>query len=198
MRSMRPGPPPAPGEAASPALALVNTRYHGLRGEVDLLARAGDPGALLVELGLAPHDAAADPTLPPRLRALRDDVREILRARVDRRLPQAEAVAAVNAAAAAAPRAAELRWSDDGPPARASAAVSGTSADRICGEIAEDAIDLVAGGRGESLLVCAAPRCVRLLVKDHPRRQWCSPACGERVRSSRYYHRHRPHDEPSA
>ncbi len=56
--------------------------------------------------------------------------------------------------------------------------------------LAADAIDLVAGPAHADLLACAAPGCVRLLLRDHPRRQWCSTRCGDRVRASRYYHRH--------
>jgi len=28
-------------------------------------------------------------------------------------------------------------------------------------------------------------------VKNHPRREWCSAACGNRVRAARHYRRHR-------
>jgi predicted RNA-binding Zn ribbon-like protein len=57
--------------------------------------------------------------------------------------------------------------------------------------LALDAIDLVAGAEHVDLRVCAAPGCLRLLLRDHPRRQWCSNRCGDRVRASRYYRRHR-------
>jgi predicted RNA-binding Zn ribbon-like protein len=32
---------------------------------------------------------------------------------------------------------------------------------------------------------------VRLLLRDHNRRRWCSTACGDRVRAARYYARHK-------
>jgi predicted RNA-binding Zn ribbon-like protein len=57
--------------------------------------------------------------------------------------------------------------------------------------IAADAMELVAGPLHAELLACGAPGCVRLLLKDHSRRQWCSSRCGDRVRASRYYHRHK-------
>jgi predicted RNA-binding Zn ribbon-like protein len=34
-----------------------------------------------------------------------------------------------------------------------------------------------------------APGCVLLYVSDHPRRQWCSNACGNRARQARHYRR---------
>src|SRR2546429_545268 len=33
--------------------------------------------------------------------------------------------------------------------------------------------------------------CVLYFVKDHPRREWCSAACGNRARAARHYSRHR-------
>jgi predicted RNA-binding Zn ribbon-like protein len=57
--------------------------------------------------------------------------------------------------------------------------------------IAADAIDLVTSPAHVDLMACPAPGCVRLLLRGHPRRPWCSTGCGDRVRARRYYHRHR-------
>jgi predicted RNA-binding Zn ribbon-like protein len=57
--------------------------------------------------------------------------------------------------------------------------------------LAADAIDLVVGSDHADLRASGAPGCLRLMLKDRPRRQWCSTRCGDRVRASRYYHRHR-------
>ena len=65
-----------------------------------------------------------------------------------------------------------------------------------CALLAADAIDLVTGPDHAALRACGAPGCVRLLLSDHPRRQWCSKQCGDRVRASRYYHSH--HGTPVA
>ena len=35
-----------------------------------------------------------------------------------------------------------------------------------------------------------APGCVLYFVQDHPRREWCSTACGNRARVARHYDRH--------
>jgi predicted RNA-binding Zn ribbon-like protein len=36
---------------------------------------------------------------------------------------------------------------------------------------------------------CPGNGCVLFYVKDHPRREWCSPACGNRTRVARHYRR---------
>jgi predicted RNA-binding Zn ribbon-like protein len=58
-------------------------------------------------------------------------------------------------------------------------------------ELAHDAIDLLTGPTSETLRACHAPGCVLYFVKTHPRREWCSEACGNRVRAARYYQRGR-------
>jgi predicted RNA-binding Zn ribbon-like protein len=55
--------------------------------------------------------------------------------------------------------------------------------------VAEDAIQLLAGDDAGSLRACHAPGCVLYFVKTHPRRQWCSVACGNRARAARHYQR---------
>jgi predicted RNA-binding Zn ribbon-like protein len=35
------------------------------------------------------------------------------------------------------------------------------------------------------------PNCVLFFIKDHPRREWCSPGCGNRARVAHHYDRHR-------
>jgi len=56
-------------------------------------------------------------------------------------------------------------------------------------ELAHDAIDLLTGPTSEKLRACHAPGCVLYFVKTHPRREWCSDACGNRVRAARHYQR---------
>ena len=36
--------------------------------------------------------------------------------------------------------------------------------------------------------------CVQYFVKDHPRREWCSAACGNRARVARHYTKRRDHE----
>jgi predicted RNA-binding Zn ribbon-like protein len=157
----------APGETAHPALALANSRRH-------------DPGGAIVDdIGDA----------PAALRELREAVRELLLARIETRAPDPGALAGVNAAAAAAPVALQLEWEAAPHAERSFAAAS--DLDRERARIAADAIALVTGPEAADLRACEAPGCVRLLLRDHPRRHWCSTRCGDRVRARRYYARHR-------
>ncbi|WP_131787960.1 CGNR zinc finger domain-containing protein [Protofrankia symbiont of Coriaria ruscifolia] len=57
-------------------------------------------------------------------------------------------------------------------------------------EIAHNLIELLGGPSRAQLRACHAPGCVLFFVKDHPRREWCSAACGNRARVARFHHRH--------
>jgi predicted RNA-binding Zn ribbon-like protein len=122
------------------------------------------------------------------LLALRTAVRAALRAAVAGERPPADALATINAAAARAPGSpravrrggALTRVTDHGDASRADVALAA---------VAADAIDLLTGPRGADVRACGAPGCVLLYVKDHPRRQWCSNACGNRARQARHYRR---------
>jgi predicted RNA-binding Zn ribbon-like protein len=177
----------APGEAGHPALALANSRRAGPGGPADELASPAALRRWLVARGLPAQ--GADRAALAAVRHLRDAVRELLEARIEGRAPAAATVAAVNAAAAAAPTAPRLVWSDEPHEERDAAGADGPA---LAGALlASDAIALVSGPAHADLRACEAPGCVRLLLKDHPRRHWCSTRCGDRVRASRYYHRHR-------
>jgi predicted RNA-binding Zn ribbon-like protein len=180
----------APGEAARPALALVNSRRNDAHGPVDDLATPAGLGSWLAERELV-LDARVDDVALAAVRELRDAVRELLEARIELRAPDQAAVEAVNAAAAATPTARRLIWTHAAAPReeRHCLGAGGVPLARVL--LAADAIDLVTGPAHADLLACAAPGCIRLLLRDHPRRRWCSIRCGDRVRSSRYYHRHR-------
>ena len=67
----------------------------------------------------------------------------------------------------------------------------GTPGDQLLTRIAREAIELFAGARRAELRACRAPGCVLYFVHDHPRREWCSSACGNRARVARHYGRHR-------
>ncbi|MET9049418.1 CGNR zinc finger domain-containing protein, partial [Streptomyces sp. NPDC004362] len=41
-----------------------------------------------------------------------------------------------------------------------------------------------------------APNCLLFFVKNHARREWCSPTCGNRMRVARHHRRH--HTPPHA
>jgi predicted RNA-binding Zn ribbon-like protein len=58
-------------------------------------------------------------------------------------------------------------------------------------QVAEQAVGLLGGEEAALLRACYAPGCVLYFVKTHPRREWCSVACGNRVRAARHYQRAR-------
>jgi predicted RNA-binding Zn ribbon-like protein len=206
-----------PGEREHPSLALVNSRHHSRAGVVDHLASPEDLREWLAWRSLLPRGGASDAAAgappgdgetsgaaagaPPAegetpgaedfdaALALREAVRELFVAAVERRLPALSAVHAVNDAAALAPAADQLRWGRGGP-VRVRSAPTATDLQRALAALAEDAIALVCDHR-DDLIACEAPGCVRLLLKDHPRRHWCSTRCGDRVRAARYYRRSR-------
>ena len=182
-----------PGERDHPSLALVNSRHNSRTGMVDHLASREALAEWLAwrSLDAPSHRAAAtdDADLAAAL-ALRDAARELLVAAVQGRAPAPSAVAAVNDAAAIAPAADQVHWNADGGPVRTRSAAAATDVQRALAAIAEDAIALVCDHRAD-LIACEAPGCVRLLLKDHPRRHWCSTRCGDRVRAARHYRRSR-------
>ena len=99
-----------------------------------------------------------------------------------------EAVAAVNAALADSPHT-ELALRDGRlratRPRRASAARSALA------QLGQGAVELLTGPAAVRLRACNAPGCVLYFVKTHPRREWCSEGCGNRVRAARHYQRTR-------
>jgi predicted RNA-binding Zn ribbon-like protein len=187
-----------PGERDHPSLALVNSRHNSRTGPIDHLASPEALGEWLAWRSLVAHGGAP---APPRASApddadltaalvLRDAARELLVAAVQGRAPAPSAVAAINDAAAIAPAAHQVLWDPDGGPVRTRFAPAATDVQRALAAIAEDAIALICDHRGD-LIACEAPGCVRLLLKDHPRRHWCSTRCGDRVRAARHYRRSR-------
>lgn len=97
-----------------------------------------------------------------------------------------DAVAAVNASLADRPRT-ELTVHDGQLQAvdkqRASPCRSALA------ELGHEALQLLTGPTAVNLRACNAPHCVLYFVKSHPRREWCSEACGNRVRAARHYQR---------
>ena len=67
----------------------------------------------------------------------------------------------------------------------------GQPAAQALARIAAEAVELFTGENRVLLRACYAPGCVLYFVKDHPRREWCSPSCGNRVRAARHYQRNR-------
>ncbi|WP_433445958.1 CGNR zinc finger domain-containing protein [Streptomyces sp. CA-142005] len=130
------------------------------------------------------------------LRTLRDALRLLAaEATEDPRPPAAtpeltrgEAISALNALAQAWP---ELAWPADGQPSRAYQG-GGTAAELAVRLIAHQAVELFTGPDRYRLRPCLAPNCPLFFVKNHARREWCSPVCGNRMRVARHYRRHHP------
>lgn len=179
----------APGEHDHTALALVNTCYRSQGDLHDDLADLDQAGAWLHARGVAAARLGQDDAAA--LRALRDAIRSLLIVRVDGGVPPRQAVDAVNAALLAAPSVAVLTWPAAGP-GRRYRSLGGDRLAQLLAPYAADAIALLTGPDGDRLAACGAPGCVRLLVRTHGKRQWCSARCGDRVRAARHYAR-RPH-----
>lgn len=139
----------------------------------------------------SPDDLAAFRALRQALRdlagVLTDDTREIARER-----DLGRAVAEVNRAARTAPEWPQLVL-EDGNLVRHNES-EGERATRVLASIAAEAVELFTGAERAQLRACYAPGCVLYFVKDHPRREWCSPSCGNRVRAARHYRRSRDNE----
>ena len=182
-------PKAAPGEL-NHIRRFVNTL--DLEDGTDAIAEPDEMRDWLAERGLLDGEAPVNARDVDAVHVLRDAVRNLIMARIERRRPPEQAVERVNAAARLSPTAPALGWDAAADrPSRVWVAANGTALEQARARIAADAIDLIAGERGDDLIACQGPRCVRLLLKDHPRRHWCSSRCGERIRSARYYERHR-------
>lgn len=186
---------------------LMNTIWADRYGVHDALGDAAGAQAWLrsvaprLDLIIAPDFEAimAEPGVLARpLTALRDALRRLAAEATGDPRPAAAsatreldaAVSAVNEAVGAAPRWPVLSWAPGSEPSRFSR-TSGPAAAAVVSAIAEQAIDLFSQGDRLRLRACLAPGCVLYFLKDHPRREWCSPACGNRARASRFYQRHR-------
>ena len=163
-----------PVRAEPLAVELHNTLYAD-GGELRDGLAADAPGFLSAIADRLPADLPRGPMpTAAALTAHRDVVRAALTG--DRRTLRALNASAARAAASPSiSPALELRTNWHGA----------TKADVVIGAFAADAIRLLA--EGTPLQQCGAPGCVLLYVRDHPRRQWCSPACGNRARQARHY-----------
>jgi predicted RNA-binding Zn ribbon-like protein len=120
-------------------------------------------------------------------RDLRDCVRELAGAAVDGVQPDPTALSRLNKHVRVVLRWRELSW-DDGEPRSRTRVNRSPVLGAIC-EIAQATVDLFADPHRAEIRRCGAPGCVLYFRKDHPRREWCSTSCGNRVRSARHYRR---------
>jgi predicted RNA-binding Zn ribbon-like protein len=188
---------PVPSEDPLP-VRLMSTIWADADGPHDALRRTADVTRWLDAAGLDRAGAQATDGDLATGRALRDALRRLAAHITDDRRPAASAAPAdiahavdqVNAIAAElpAPRLA-LR---DGRLER-EAPIGPSPVATALAQVAEQAVSLFGGDDATRLRACYAPGCVLYFVKTHPRREWCSLACGNRVRAARHYQRTRDH-----
>jgi predicted RNA-binding Zn ribbon-like protein len=183
-------PYPGPARDEPIAIELHNTLYAVQGGTVDGLADAAAVRAWLFAVGdRLPAEALRGRRYEAeRFFELRGAVGEALRSAAGGYAVPRAAVEVLNAASGRCPVSPRLLgagfelgldYGDADP------------GDIALGTIATDAIDLLSGPLREEICTCDAPGCVLMFVKDHPRRSWCSVACGNRARQARYYARQR-------
>jgi predicted RNA-binding Zn ribbon-like protein len=174
------------------AIQLVNTLFTDGGRPLDALTT---PAALTRwlqtnadRIDTAPPRKLGTPDLQ-RARELRAVIRPLLAAVVDGDPAPAAMVRRLNQLAALTPFTKRLHWPAGGTPkAELSPSVS-DRVDALLALVAQDAIDVLGGSGAGRLRRCEAPGCICYYVKDHPRREWCSPTCGNRVRVARHYQR---------
>ncbi|MFD0415621.1 CGNR zinc finger domain-containing protein [Streptomyces sp. NPDC127108] len=112
-----------------------------------------------------------------------------------RLLPLGQAVTRLNEAAARVPTVPVLSWPRGAAPVVRDEPVDRAEtvarADLLSAALARAALTFLTGPDRERLRACHAPRCVRYFLKDHPRQEWCKPACGNRARVARHHERNR-------
>jgi predicted RNA-binding Zn ribbon-like protein len=186
-------PYPGPLRQEPLALELHNTLYAS-RGElIDGLESPDDLRAWLAAIAdrLPARARDAEASRHPDFLALRDAVRDALHAALEGKPVPAAALEVVNGAAARAPVSPLAVMGADGPPRAETRYHSADATDVALATLAADAIELLTGPDPERLQACGAPGCVLMFLKEHPRRKWCSAACGNRVRQARHYERTR-------
>ncbi len=180
-----------------PALDLVNTVFirGGLRGRpVDALTTPADLADWIAEQGesLGPVELTPGPDLDA-LAAfidLRSALHHVIASAVAGTSAAPEHVAAINTTAGAYHDIVELPPAGHGPLVRRTEAPSPSAA--VLSRLARTAVDLLTGPDLKLLRACPAPGCVLFYLRTHPRRNWCSTGCGNRVRVARHS---RGHDE---
>src|SRR5918992_1862289 len=181
------------------AVALLNTvrlvdgraidAFH-TDAEVTAWLRTMEPlvsAQLGTRLADGPLRAAA-----PRVRRLRDAARQLAAELVSDPRPSvtpevgdhAVAVATVNAEAASW---VQLDWPAAARPGRV-LATHGDAVDLVVNALGREVISLLTSDH-QRLRPCLAPSCAHFFWKQ-ARREWCSPACGNRARVARHYQRH--------
>ena len=175
------------------------------RGRVgDRLAKTADLGqwvhSISAQMNLTPRPTHIDPIARPaaeRLISLRDAIRRLAAEHTHdpRTLGQsvipdlATATTIINHTSALSTVWPELDC-DDPTTKRRHAWTGGQYIDAFTTVLARQAIDLCISAQWDQLQPCLAPGCASFFTKNHLRRQWCAPHCGNRARVARHTQRH--------
>ena len=182
---------PGPLRGAPLSVELHNTLYAVGGRPVDGLADAAGLRSWLsaIDAQLPLAATFVDTARHDEFLRLREVIRDALAAAVSGRAHSSATTDALNALSAAAPRFRVLEDDDGGRSAARWRFAAADPTDVVIAVLASDAIDLVGGPRAADLRTCGAPGCILMFLKDHPRREWCSAACGNRARQARHYAR---------
>ncbi|AWS45482.1 hypothetical protein DKM19_33295 [Streptosporangium sp. 'caverna'] len=180
---------PAPGEEQYPSLALANSAIALPSGQfVDLLGTPAAVNRWLFTRGLAPADTDMREMCAAQLRALREQIRALMAARIAALPALPSTVTALNEAMTRVPTAPLLQWDSKNGPYRVAPHPTSEIVDHAMAVLAADAADLLTSAEAERLTACGSPPCNRYLLR-HGRRHWCSVRCGDRARAARAYAR---------
>lgn len=173
------------------AIELHNTAYAAGGEAIDGIESPARLAAWLE--GIAPRLPVeaqhADAARHGEFLALRAAARDALHAAVEREAVPAEALAVINEAAARAPVSPRLGESGEGTLEPSFRYHNTDATDVALAVLAASVIEVLSEPAREALRACEAPGCVLLFFRDHPRRTWCSAACGNRARQARHYER---------
>jgi len=176
------------------AIELHNTIYAANGIGIDGLTDSASATAWIDALGERLPEGGSGRRRVPALDdlvALRSAVRDALAGAVSGDPVAPTTLGALNAFSARVPRSPAAIWQPHGAPLAGSDIHGAARADVVLAAFAADAIELVTGPHRADLRACGAPGCVLMFLKDHPRREWCSNACGNRARQARHYQRAR-------
>lgn len=178
----------------SPALDFANTFYavrgrvrEGLASGVALAAWLAQivPRLQAEELYTWQEIEATQSELDQFLE-LRTAIRQIAAALTAGSKLPGSSIDVLNQVAALAPLAGVLDLDENGTPEMRYRSYRKPFPSAMSG-LAADAIRVFTGDRRGLLRACKGPGCYLFFVKDHPRREWCTPACGMRARAARAY-----------
>ena len=152
------------------------------------------------QMDLSPRPSSIEAIAGPaaeRLISLRDAIRRLAAEHTQdpRTLGQslvpdvAAAMRIINSTSAVSSVWPELDWNDS-TARRRDVWAGGEYADAFIAVLARQTIDLSTSAQWDRLRPCLAPGCTYFFVKDHVRRQWCAPNCGNRARVARHTQRH--------